>query len=72
MHFYITSLKYVFSHKGICKIHEKQKRRAVEIASSLCDVVDGSGTDKIQFLIKELIDKIVVDDENIHIYWKFV
>ena len=47
------------------------KEEAVEIASSLCDIVDRSATDEIQFLIRELIEKIVIDDEKVYIYWKF-
>lgn len=48
------------------------KKEAVEIASSLCDIIDGSGIDEVQFLIRELIEKIVIDNEDVHIYWKFV
>lgn len=48
------------------------KEEAVEIASSLCDIIDSSDTDEIQFLIRELIEKIVIDNEDVHIYWKFV
>lgn len=47
------------------------KDEAVEIASSLCEIVDGSATDEVQFLIRELIDKIVIDNEEVHVYWKF-
>ena len=53
------------------KDDKMSKEEAVEIASSLFDVIDGSGTDEIQFLIRELIEKIVIDDEDVHIYWKF-
>lgn len=47
------------------------KEDAVEIASSLCDIIDEGSTDEIQFLIRELIDKIVIDNDKVHIYWKF-
>ena len=47
------------------------KEEAVEIASSLCEVIDEETTDELQFLIRELIEKIVIDGEDIHIYWKF-
>ena len=53
------------------KDDKMSKEEAVEIASSLFDVIDGSGTDEMQFLIRELIEKIVIDDEDVHIYWKF-
>ena len=53
------------------KENKLSKEEAVEIASSLFDVIDGSGTDEIQFLIRELIEKIVIDDEKVHIYWRF-
>jgi site-specific DNA recombinase len=53
-------------------IREKMsKEDAVEIALSLCDIIDGGNTDEIKFLIRELIEKIVIDDETIHIHWKF-
>ena len=47
------------------------KEEAVEIASSLCDILDEGSTDEMQFLIRELIDKIVIDNDEVHIYWKF-
>lgn len=47
------------------------KEEAVEIASSLCDILDEGSTDEMQFLISELIDKIVIDNDKVHIYWKF-
>lgn len=47
------------------------KEEAVEIASSLCDILDEGNIDEIQFLIRELIDKIVIDNDEVHIYWKF-
>lgn len=47
------------------------KEEAVEIASSLCDILDEGNTDEIQFLIRELIEKIVIDNDKVHIYWKF-
>ena len=53
------------------KDEKMSKEEAVEIASSLCDIVDRSATDEIQFLIRELIEKIVIDNEDVHIYWKF-
>ena len=53
------------------KDNKISKEEAVEIASSLCEIVDEGSTDEIQFLIRELIEKIVIDDEKVHIYWKF-
>lgn len=53
------------------KEDKMSKEEAVEIASSLCDIIDDSDTDEVQFLIRELIEKIVIDDEKVHIYWKF-
>lgn len=47
------------------------KEEAVEIASSLCDILDEGNTDEIQFLIRELIEKIVIDNDKVHIHWKF-
>lgn len=47
------------------------KEEAVEIALSLCDIIDDGSTDEVRFLIKELIEKIEVDEEKIHIHWKF-
>lgn len=54
------------------KDNKISKDDAVEIASSLCEVIDDGSTDETQFLIRELIEKIVIDDEKVHIYWKFV
>ena len=53
-------------------VREKMsKEDAVGIALSLCDVIDSGDMDEIKFLIRELIEKIVVDNETIHIHWKF-
>ena len=41
------------------KDEKMSKEEAVEIASSLCDIIDDGSRDEIQSLIKELIDKIV-------------
>ena len=53
------------------KDDKMSKDEAVEIALSLCDVIDEGDTDEIKFLIRELIEKIVIDDDKVHIYWKF-
>lgn len=53
------------------KEDKMSKEEAVEIASSLCEIVDSSATDEIKFLIRELIEKIVIDEDKVHIYWKF-
>jgi len=47
------------------------KDDAVEIALSLCDVIDEGDMDEVKFLIRELIEKISIDGEVIHIHWKF-
>ena len=47
------------------------KEEAVEIASSLCDVIDSGDIDEIKALVQELIKEIVVDEEDLHVYWKF-
>lgn len=53
-------------------IREKMsKEEAVAIALSLCDVLDEGSFDEIKYLIRELIEKISIDDDKIHIYWKF-
>lgn len=58
--------------KNLENINEKMsKEDAVEIALSLCDVIDDGELDEVRFLIRELIEKIVIDDEVIHIHWKF-
>lgn len=53
------------------KDDKMSKDEAVEIALSLCDVIDDGDTDEIKFLIRELIEKIAIDNDKIHIYWKF-
>lgn len=58
--------------KNLENIREKMsKEDAVEIAVNLCEVIDEGDIDEIKFLIRELIEKIVIDDEVIHIHWKF-
>ena len=58
--------------KNLENTREKMsKEDAVEIALSLCDVIDEGDMDEVKFLIRELIEKIVIDDEVIHIHWKF-
>ena len=53
-------------------IREKMsKEEAVEIALTLCDVIDEGDLDEIRFLVRELISKIVIDEEKVHIHWKF-
>lgn len=47
------------------------KDEAVEIASSLCDIIDDGSVDEVRFLIKELIEKVEIEEEKIHIHWKF-
>ena len=51
--------------------NKMSKEEAVEITSSLYYAIDEESTDEIQFLIRELIDKIVIDNDKVHIYWKF-
>lgn len=53
------------------KDNKMTKDDAVEIALSLCDVINEGDVDEIKFLIRELITKISIDDEHVHIYWKF-
>lgn len=53
------------------KDDKMSKDDAVEIALSLCDVIDEGDIDEIKFLIRELIEKIVIDDDKIHLHWKF-
>lgn len=53
------------------KKEKMSKTEAVEIASSLCDVLDEGDVDEIKYLIRELIERISIDEEQIHIYWKF-
>lgn len=58
----------------IRKLESKEKmskEEAVEIALSLCDILDGGDLDEIKGLLHELIKEIVVDEEILHVYWKF-
>ena len=48
-----------------------KKDEAVGIALSICDALDNGTFDEIQALIAELVEKIVVDGEDVHIFWKF-
>lgn len=41
------------------------------LAQSFGDVLESGEFDRIRFTIEELIDKIVVDDENVSIFWRF-
>lgn len=47
------------------------KEEGVEIALSLCDILDDGDLDEIKALLHELIKEIVVDEDTLHVYWKF-
>lgn len=53
--------------------HDKtiSRKDAVELACSLDAVISNGDTEEIRSIIHELIDSIVIDGDDIHIYWNF-
>ncbi len=45
---------------------------AIEIASSLDEALNNSNMSEVRYIIGELIDKIIIDEDKITIHWKFV
>lgn len=43
-----------------------------KLAQSFGEVLKNRNEDDIRFTIEELIDRIIIDNENIKIDWKFV
>lgn len=43
----------------------------MEIALSLCDILDSGDIDEIKALVQKLIKEVVVDKETLYVYWKF-
>lgn len=60
-----------YENGEIKDIEKMSKEEAVEIASSLCDVIDSGDIDEIKALVQELIKEVIVDEETLHVYWKF-
>ena len=63
--------KLQLRHKALQPKDKLKKDEAVGIALSICDALDNGTFDEIQALIAELIGKIVIDGEDVHIFWKF-
>lgn len=53
------------------KEYDESTEEIYEIAKSFGEALEGGKLEEIQFVVNELIDKIVIDNENITIHWKF-
>lgn len=60
--------KLEVSMRSLENKEKMSKEEAVEIALSLCDIVDSGDIDEIKALVQELIKEIVVDEETLHVY----
>lgn len=48
------------------------KEEAIEIAASLDEALNNANISEVRYIVGELIDKIVLDNDDIAIHWKFV
>ena len=68
----VNEITPVEMKRCITKIEDKTKTKKIErTVKKIPDIIDSGSFDDIRNVIEMLIDKIVLDGENIEFYWRF-
>ena len=58
-------------HQLMLQLQEEPKKDYSPIIESIPATLDKGDSEQIRFIVHELIDRIVIDGENIEIHWSF-